>query len=397
MKTIDDIDLKGKKVLVRVDFNVPLNEQHEVTDDTRIRATLPTIKKIVEDGGSSILMAHLGRPKGEYDEDLSLKHLVPYLKEHLSAHVKFAPDCVGEKAQQEINGLKEGDVLLLENLRFHKEEKEGDEGFAKQLASLADVYVNDAFGAAHRAHASTAVIAQFFQEKAFGYVMKREQENAARIMQEAEKPFTAVLGGAKVSDKLPVIENLLHKIDNLVLGGGMAYTFLKAQGGDVGDSQVEEDKLEKARELLERAKERNIRVLLPEDSVVAKEAKEDAETQESGSKKIQVGWKGLDIGPEARKAFSDVIGQSKTILWNGPMGVFEKEQFAGGTKAIAEAIAKATEENQAFSLVGGGETTAALQQLGYADRVSFVSTGGGALLEYIGGKELPGIKAIEQA
>lgn len=396
MKTIEDINLKGKKVLVRVDFNVPLNEQHEIDDDSRITAALPTIRKILQSAGTVILMAHLGRPEGEYDAALSFKHIIPYLKEQLTAEVKFASDCINEEAQQKAKNLQEGEVLMLENLRFHKEEKEGDQDFAKKLSSLADVYINDAFGAAHREHASTAVIARFFNEKAFGYVMKREQENADKIMKEAEKPFTVILGGAKVADKIPVIENLLDKIDNLILGGSMAYTFIKAQGGDVGDSKVEEDKLGIAKELLEKAKQNDINVILPTDSIVAKEVSKDTETQECKSNAIGKDWKGLDIGPEAREKFAEVIRQSKTILWNGPMGVFENEKFAKGTIAVAKMISKATEENEAFSLVGGGETTLALHRSGYEDSISFISTGGGAMLEYIGGKELPGIAAIEQ-
>lgn len=396
MKTIDNINLKDKKVLVRVDFNVPLDDQHQIQDNTRIKATLPTIKKILNEGGAAILMAHMGRPKGKEDEDLSFKHIIPYLKEKLNTEVKFAEDCIGDSAQRAVDDLKSGEVLMLENLRFYKEEKEGDEGFAKKLANLADVYINDAFGAAHRKHASTAVIAKFFNEKAFGYVLQREQENADKILKEAEKPFTAILGGAKVSDKIPVIESLLERIDNLLIGGAMANTFIKAQGGDVGDSKIEEDKLEAARELLEKAKQKNVTVKLPEDALTATEISETGDVSTSKSSEIGNGKKAFDIGPETRKEFTDVIMQSKTILWNGPMGVFENERFAEGTNAIAKAVARATRENNAFSLVGGGETTSALKKSGQTDDISFVSTGGGALLEYMEGKELPGIAAMDQ-
>lgn len=340
-------------------------------------------------------MAHLGKPKGDYDQSLSFKHILPYLKEHLNAEVKFISDSIGKEVRQEVNNLKNGEVLMLENLRFHKEEKEGDEEFARELASFADVYVNDAFGAAHRAHASTATIAQFFDEKVFGYVMKKEKENADRILKEVEKPFTLILGGAKVSDKIPVIENLLEKINNLIIGGSMAYTFLKAQGGEVGDSKVEDDKLDVAKELLHKAKQKNVMVKLPVDSVNAKDI-EDDQTEISKSNEIRKNWKGLDIGPESRKEFTEIILKSKTILWNGPMGVFEKEKFAEGTKSIAEAIGRASKSHQAFSLVGGGETTASLKKFGQAENISFVSTGGGALLQYMEGKDLPGITAIDK-
>lgn len=396
MTSIDQLNLKDKKVLVRVDFNVPLNEQQQIEDDTRIKATLPTIKKILKEGGAAILMAHMGRPKGEKKDAYSFKHIIPYLKEQLDAEVKFAADCIGEEAEREVENLKNGEVLMLENLRFHKEEKEGDEGFARKLASLADVYINDAFGAAHREHASTAIIARFFDEKAFGYVMLREQENADKIMKEAEKPFTAILGGAKVSDKIPVIENLLDKLDNLLIGGGMAYTFIKAQGGQVGDSKVEEDKLDVARDLLEKAKQKKVNVQLPVDSVTAREVSDSGDTSTSKSSEIEEDRKGLDIGPESRRDFAEVIRQSKAILWNGPMGVFEKEAFAEGTRAIAKAVAEASKENQAFSLVGGGDTTSALQSTPHTADISFFSTGGGALLEYMGGKELPGISAMNK-
>lgn len=396
MTSIDQLHLKDKKVLLRVDFNVPLNEQQQIEDDTRIQATLPTIQKILKEGGAVILMAHMGRPKGEKKNEYSFKHIIPYLKEQLDAEVTFAADCIGEEAEREAKNLKSGQVLMLENLRFHKEEKEGNEEFAKKLASLADVYINDAFGAAHREHASTAVIAKFFEEKAFGYVMLREQENADKVMKEAEKPFTAILGGAKVSDKIPVIENLLDRLDHLLIGGGMAYTFIKAQGGRVGASRVEEDKLEVARNLLEKARQKKVKVQLPIDSVTATEPSDTRDTSTTKSNEIKEGKMGLDIGPESRREFAETIKQSKTILWNGPMGVFEKDAFAEGTRAIARAVAEASRENQAFSLVGGGDTTSALQKTDYIADISFISTGGGALLEYMGGKELPGISAINK-
>lgn len=394
MKTLDRIDFKDKKVLVRVDFNVPLNEQHQIEDDTRLQATLPTIKRIINDAGSAILMSHLGRPKGKEDSDLSLKHLLPYLKEHLGTEVKFASDCIGEEAKKAAENLLNGEVLLLENLRFHKEEKEGDPGFAQKFASLADVYINDAFGTAHRVHASTSVVANYFDEKAFGFVMQREQEMADRVLKQAESPFTLIMGGAKVSDKIPVVDRMLDKINTLLIGGAMAYTFIKARGGEVGESKTENDMLDIACDLLEKAKLKKVNVLLPVDSVTASDISDKKNVEIHKSENIPQGKKGLDIGPEARKEFAEAIMKSRTILWNGPMGVFEEDTFYEGTKAVAEAVVKCTQEKNAFSLVGGGETSSALQKTGNKEGVSFVSTGGGALLEYMEGKELPGIVAI---
>ena len=391
-------DFKNEKALVRVDFNVPLDEHFNITDDTRMRAAVPTIKKILNDGGSVILMSHLGRPKTGPEDKFSLKHLVPHLKELLGdTEVLFANDCVGPDAKEKSEALKPGQVLLLENLRFHKEEEKGNEEFAKQLSELGDVYVNDAFGTAHRAHASTAVIAQFFptDKKMFGLLMNAEVSNAEKVLHSSEKPFTAILGGAKVSDKIEIIENLLKKANNIIIGGGMAYTFLKAQGKEIGSSLCEEDKLDMANDILSKAKEQNVDFLLPVDSVVADKFAEDAQTKIVDNDDIDKGWMGLDIGPKSIDIFSKKIMGSKTILWNGPMGVFEMKKFQAGTKAIAEAIAKAT-ANGAYSLVGGGDSVAAVNEFGLADKVSYVSTGGGALLEYFEGKELPGIKAIAQ-
>jgi len=396
MSKFSDHNFKNEKALVRVDFNVPLDENFHITDDTRMRAAIPTIKKILEDGGSVILMSHLGRPKGGPEDKFSLKHLLPHLKELLpGVTVLFANDCIGSEAEQKAKDLKPGEVLLLENLRFYKEEEKGNEEFAKKLASLGDVYVNDAFGTAHRAHASTAVIAQFFpaDKRMFGLLMNAEVSNAEKVLNSSEKPFTAILGGAKVSDKIEIIENLLKKANNIIIGGGMAYTFLKAQGKEIGSSLCEEDKLDLANDILSKAKQQNVQFLLPVDSVVANKFSEDADTKIVSNDHIEKGWMGLDIGPESIKIFTKTIMESKTILWNGPMGVFEMKKFQAGTKAIAETIAKAT-ENGAYSLVGGGDSVAAINEFGLADKVSYVSTGGGALLEYFEGKELPGIKAI---
>jgi phosphoglycerate kinase len=396
MSKFSDHNFKNEKALVRVDFNVPLDENFHITDDTRMRAAIPTIKKILEDGGSVILMSHLGRPKGGPEDKFSLKHLLPHLKELLpGVTVLFANDCIGSEAEQKAKDLKPGEVLLLENLRFYKEEEKGNEEFAKKLASLGDVYVNDAFGTAHRAHASTAVIAQFFpaDKRMFGLLMNAEVSNAEKVLNSSEKPFTAILGGAKVSDKIEIIENLLKKANNIIIGGGMAYTFLKAQGKEIGSSLCEEDKLDLANDILSKAKQQNVQFLLPVDSVVANKFSEDADTKIVSNDHIEKGWMGLDIGPESIKIFTKTIMESKTILWNGPMGVFEMKKFQTGTKAIAEAIAKAT-ENGAYSLVGGGDSVAAINEFHLADKVSYVSTGGGALLEYFEGKELPGIKAI---
>ncbi len=389
-------NFRNEKALVRVDFNVPLDDQFHITDDTRMRAAIPTIKKILDDGGSVILMSHFGRPKNGPEDKYSLKHVLPHLKELLpGVNVEFADDCIGEQAHQKAKDLKPGEVLLLENLRFYKEEEKGDEAFAKKLSELGDVYVNDAFGTAHRAHASTAIIAQFFpgDKKMFGLLMNAEITNADKVLNSAEKPFTAILGGAKVSDKIEIIENLLKKADNIIIGGGMAYTFLKAQGKEIGNSLCEEDKLDLANEILAKAKGQNVHFHLPEDSVVANKFAEDADTKMVSNDHIESGWMGLDIGSKSIQQFSKVIKESKIILWNGPMGVFEMKKFQAGTKAIAEAIAEAT-ENGAYSLVGGGDSVAAVNEFNLVDKVSYVSTGGGALLEYFEGKELPGIKAI---
>ena len=394
MKTIDDINFSGKKALVRVDFNVPLDKDFNITDDNRMQGALPTINKILKDGGSIILMSHLGRPKDGPTDKYSLKHLVPHLSDLLGVPVEFANDCIGDEAFEKAKNLGKGQVLLLENLRFYKEEEKGDKDFAEKLFKLGDVYVNDAFGTAHRAHASTSVIAQFFPHaKYFGYLMAGELANAEKVLNGAAKPFTAIMGGAKVSDKIELIEKLLDKVNNLVIGGGMAYTFAKAQGGKIGKSLVEEDKLNLALSLIEKAKNKGVNLLLPTDSVIADNFSNDANTEDAQNDNIKDGWMGLDIGPDSITAFTKVIEASKTILWNGPMGVFEMEKFEAGTKAIAEAVVKAT-ENGAFSLIGGGDSAAAVAKFGMTDEVSYVSTGGGALLEYMEGKELPGVKAI---
>lgn len=396
MSDFSNYNFAGKKALVRVDFNVPLNESFEITDDTRIRAAIPTIQKILKDSGSVILMSHLGRPKDGPTNKYSLKHLVPHLKELLGGvAIDFAEDCIGEAAKEKTSSLKAGEVLLLENLRFYKEEEKGDKEFAKKLASLGDVYVNDAFGTAHRAHASTAVIAEFFPEgkKLFGLLMESEVKSAEKVLREAEKPFTAIMGGAKVSDKILLIENLLERADHIIIGGGMAYTFFKAKGGETGNSLVEEDRIQTAKELLEKAKAKNVQIHLPADSIIADKFDANANTKTADNTSIPSGWMGLDIGPKAISAFREVILQSKTILWNGPMGVFEMEKFQKGTKAVAEAIAEATQKG-AFSLIGGGDSVSAINQFGFADKVSYVSTGGGAMLEFFEGKELPGIAAI---
>jgi len=396
MKTIDNYDFTGKKAIIRVDFNVPVNEKLEVGDDTRIKAALPTIKKILSSGGATILMSHLGRPKGEYEEKFSLKNVVPRLSELLETEVKFANDCIGEKTSKTVNELKPGDVLLLENLRFHKEEKSGEETFAKKLADLADVYVNDAFGTAHRAHASTTIIAKFFpEEKMFGYLIGNELKSMDKILHQPEKPFTAIMGGAKVSDKIEVIENLLDKIDALIIGGGMTYTFIKARGGKIGSSLVEEDKLDMANDLIKKAEAKNVKLYLPVDNVIADKFENDAKTDETPVDEIPDGWMGLDIGQKTIEGFSEIIKHSKTILWNGPMGVFEMSSFQKGTETIAKIIAETTEKG-AYSLIGGGDSVAAINKYNLKDKVSYVSTGGGAMLEYIEGKELPGVKAIRE-
>ena len=396
MKTVDQINFLGKKALIRVDFNVPLDKDYNITDDNRMTAALPTIKKILKDGGEVILMSHLGRPKEGPTEKYSLKHLVPHLSDLLGQQVEFANDCIGQQAVEKAKDLAKGQVLLLENLRFYKEEEKGDVEFAKKLAALGDVYVNDAFGTAHRAHASTSIIAQFFPEaKCFGYLMAAELANAEKVLNDAAKPFTAIMGGAKVSDKIELIERLMDKVDNLIIGGGMAYTFAKAQGGHIGKSLVEEDKLDLANSLIAKAKAKGVNLLLPADSIIADNFSNDANTDTANNDNIKDGWMGLDIGPASIKAFSKVVEGSKTILWNGPMGVFEMEKFEQGTRAIAEAVVKAT-ENGAFSLIGGGDSAAAVAKFNFTNDVSYVSTGGGALLEYMEGKELPGVKAINE-
>lgn len=396
MKTVDQIKFLGKKALVRVDFNVPLDKDYNITDDNRMTAALPTIKKILNDGGEVILMSHLGRPKDGPTEKYSLKHLIPHLSDLLGQQVEFADDCIGPEAVEKAKDLEKGEVLLLENLRFYKEEEKGDKDFAAKLAALGDVYVNDAFGTAHRAHASTSVIAQFFPDaKCFGYLMASELNNAEKVLNNPEKPFTAIMGGAKVSDKIELIDQLMDKVDNLIIGGGMAYTFAKAQGGKIGKSLVEEDKLDLANEILKKAKDKGINLLLPTDSIIADNFSNEANTDTANNDNIKDGWMGLDIGPESIKVFSKVVEGSKTILWNGPMGVFEMEKFEQGTKAIAEAVVKAT-ENGAFSLIGGGDSAAAVAKFNLTNDVSYVSTGGGALLEYMEGKELPGVKAINE-
>ena len=388
----------GQKALIRVDFNVPLDKQTlTITDDTRMTAAIPTIKKILADGGSVILMSHLGRPKGGPEDKYSLKHIVKHLSDLLGGvTVFFADDCIGTQAGMTAEMLRPGEVLLLENLRFYKEEEKGDEAFAEKLSKLGDVYVNDAFGTAHRAHASTAVIAKYFDsdKKMFGLLMESEVASAEKVLHQSEKPFTAIIGGAKVSDKILIIENLLERATDIIIGGGMAYTFMKARGGKIGNSLCEEDRLETAVELLKKALEKNVSIHLPEDSVIADKFAADAETKVAQSDAIPDGWMGLDIGPKACGIFSEILRRSKTILWNGPMGVFEMEKFQAGTKSIAVAVAEAT-GNGAFSLVGGGDSVAAVNQFGFTDKVSYVSTGGGAMLEYFEGKELPGIAAIK--
>lgn len=393
MKTIDDIRFSGKRALIRVDFNVPLDKGFQVTDDNRIRATIPTLKKILADGGSCVLMSHLGRPKDGPEEKYSLKHTISTTEALLSVKVNFADDCIGAQSYELSGQLKPGEVLLLENLRFYKQEEKGDVGFAEKLSKHGDIYVNDAFGTAHRAHASTTIVAQFFDQKCAGYVMGAELKNADNVMKHAAKPFTAIMGGAKISDKILIIENLLDKVDNLIIGGGMAYTFFKALGGQVGKSLVEEDKLELAKELIQKAKSKGVDFLLPIDSVIADKFAADANAEVANNHAIKEGWMGLDIGPQAVAVFSKAIESSKTILWNGPMGVFEMDKFAAGTRAIAQAVVNATEKG-GFSLIGGGDSAAAVAQLGFSDQVSYVSTGGGALLEYFEGKELPGVKAL---
>lgn len=395
MKKLDEYNFAGKKALIRVDFNVPLNDKFEITDYTRIKAATPTIKKILADGGSAILMSHLGRPKEGPENKFSLKHLVPALSERFGTEVKFATDCIGSDAETLAAGLKGGEVLLLENLRFYKEETKGDEAFAEKLSKLGDVYVNDAFGTAHRAHASTTIVAKFFEEKICGYVMQAELDNAEKVLNNPDRPFTAIMGGAKVSDKILIIEKLLDKVDNLIIGGGMSYTFSKAKGGSIGNSLCENDKLDLTLELEKKAAEKGVKIYLPVDNVIADDFSNEANTQVVKRGEIPDGWEGLDIGPETKKLFSEVVTNSKTILWNGPMGVFEFETFAKGTDAIAESVVAAT-NNGGFSLIGGGDSASAINNLGYGDKVSYVSTGGGALLEYMEGKVLPGVAALDE-
>ena len=395
MKTIDNYNFANKKALIRVDFNVPLNKEFEITDANRINAAIPTIKKILKDGGSVILMSHLGRPKQGPEDKFSLKHLIPYLSEQLNTEIKFADNCVGESAKKMSESLLPGEVLLLENLRFHKEETKGDEAFAEKLSELGDVYINDAFGTAHRAHASTAIIAKFFPNKKFlGYIMENELRNINQVIKNKKKPFTAILGGAKVSGKIEIIKNLLDKVDNMIIGGGMMFTFIKALGGEIGSSMFEEDLLDIAIETIEKANELGVNLLIPTDAVIADAFSNEAQILTSDSDNIPEGWMGLDIADESIKDFTEIIKSSKTILWNGPMGVFEMSNFENGTKAIAEAVADAT-NNGAFSLIGGGDSVAAINKYGLTKKVSYVSTGGGAMLEFIEGKELPGVKAIE--
>jgi phosphoglycerate kinase len=399
-----NINFNQKKALVRVDFNVPLDKEYNITDDTRMREALPTIQKILNDGGSAILMSHLGRPLQKLKEDgtinvekFTLRHLVGPLSKLLNTTVKFCPETVGETATQMAAALQPGEVLILENTRFQKEEEKGNEEFSQKLAALGDVYVNDAFGTAHRAHASTTIMAKFFPKSArtFGYLMENEIKNAKKVLDNPDRPFTAITGGAKVSDKILLLERFLDLVDNIIIGGGMAYTFFKAKGGQIGNSLVEEDKLDLALDLLKKAEEKGVKIYLPQDSVVADKFANDAEFKTTPSGEVPEGYMGLDIGEQAVEQFSKVISASKTIIWNGPMGVFEMPNFSNGTKAIAQAVADAT-ANGAFSLVGGGDSVAAVNQLGLAEKVSFVSTGGGAMLEMLEGKELPGIKAIAE-
>lgn len=390
MQTIESFDFTEKRALIRVDFNVPLNDQLEVTDDTRIVAALPTIEHILDAGGSVVLMSHLGRPKNGPEDKFSLSHIGQTLSDALGTDIQFVDDCIGEEAEAASAALKPGEVLLLENLRFYKEETAGDEEFAEKLAKHGDVYVNDAFGTAHRAHASTTIVAKFIQDKLFGKLMDGEVANGQKVLKEAEHPYTAIIGGAKVSSKIEVITNLLDKIDNLIIGGGMAYTFIKATGGKVGASLVEDDRLSTALDIIKAAEDKGVVLMLPEDSVVASSFSNDADRKVVQSNDIEDGWMGLDVGPLALSSYEKAIAESKTILWNGPLGVFEMSNFANGTKSLGQMIAK----SNAYSLVGGGDSVAAVKQFGLADKVSYVSTGGGALLELLEGKTLPGIAAI---
>ena len=393
MKTINDFNFKNKKALIRVDFNVPLNENFEVTDATRIEAAKPTIIKILEDGGSAVLMSHLGRPKG-VDAKFSLQHIVAKISDVIGVQVKFVDDCIGEKVTEAVKNLQDGEILLLENLRFYDEETAGDEGFSEQLSKNGDIYVNDAFGTAHRAHASTTIVAKYFPEsKCFGSLLAKEIESIDKVLNNSEKPVLAILGGAKVSSKITVIENILDKVDHLIIGGGMTFTFVKALGGSVGNSICEDDKMELALEILEKAKAKNVQVHIPVDVLAADDFSNDANTQVVDVNQIPDGWQGLDAGPKTQAMFDTVVNQCKTILWNGPLGVFEMEAFSKGTIALGNSIDKVT-KNGAFSLVGGGDSVAAVKQFGFEDKVSYVSTGGGAMLETLEGKILPGIQAI---
>jgi phosphoglycerate kinase len=394
MTSLDSHNFNGKRALIRVDFNVPLNDKQEVTDNTRMVAALPTIKHVLSNGGSVVLMSHLGRPKNGPEPKFSLKNLITPLSALIGQSVSFVNDCIGNQAEKASGELRAGEVLLLENLRFYKEETQGDNGFAEKLSKHGDIYINDAFGTAHRAHASTAIIAQYFNEKCFGRLLSAEVENAQRVLDSSEAPFTAIIGGAKVSGKIEVITNLLDKIDHLIIGGGMAYTFIKAQGGSIGNSLVEEDYLETALEILRTAKAKNVSIHLPEDSVIADSFSNDAGTKIVDSGSIESGWMGLDVGEKALAEYAAVLEKSKTILWNGPVGVFEFSNFANGTRSLGNSIALAT-KNGAFSLVGGGDSVAAAKKFGIADNISYISTGGGALLEFLEGKTLPGVAAIQ--
>ncbi|MAW21452.1 MAG: phosphoglycerate kinase [Flavobacteriales bacterium] len=395
MNSLNQVSLKGKRVLVRVDFNVPLDDNYTIMDDSRIVAALPTIKKIIADGGRAIVMSHLGRPKKGFEKRFSLNNIVGHLSALLSQNIYFSSDCIGRKTILDVNKMNDGDVLVLENLRFYAEEEKGDVGFANQLANLADIYINDAFGTAHRAHASTAVIAKFFpKNKYFGYLLGRELESLEKALASPKRPFTAIIGGAKITGKIDVIKALFNTVDNLIIGGGMAYTFIKAMGGVVGKSLVEEEKISLAKELIEESRKKSVRLLLPTDSLNADSFNNNAKTNTSNIFEINNEYMGLDIGKESITEFSKTIKESKTLIWNGPMGVFEMEKFEKGTKKIGEAICFAT-NNGAFSLVGGGDSVAAIKKFGFAQDVSYVSTGGGAMLEYLEGKPLPGITAIQ--
>ncbi len=395
MQTIETYDFSGKKALIRVDFNVPLNDKFEITDDTRMTAALPTIKKVIETGGAAIIMSHLGRPKKGPEDKFSMKHLVPHLSQLLGGKaVKMAPDCIGEETKKMASELKPGEVLVLENLRFHKEEEGGDVEFSRQLSELGDCWINDAFGTAHRAHASTAVMAQFFpNDKLFGFLVESEVESLDKVLKAPKRPFTAIMGGSKVSSKITIIENLLNSVDNLIIGGGMTYTFIKAQGGNIGNSLCEDDYLELAKNLMKKAEEKGVKIIFGVDVVAADAFSETANTKVVPSNNIGEGWSGLDVGPDTIAMFNKVIGESNTILWNGPVGVFEMDKFATGTKAIGDAIVEATKKG-AFSLVGGGDSVAAVNKFGIADKVSYISTAGGAMLEYLEGRVLPGIAAV---